>query len=458
MIKLNVLAFAIIIVACQSNGKETPAFILDNNHKTSDNQIHLLYKDFKVGDWAFSYFDSYDQQNKITCPPNKSVNIEWAEDNVFALQTIPFQGYYPVSAGDTIVITRAAGIEHPAIEILNSKFSFFEINFPGFLSNRNCSILEYSFRKMMPDKRIPVIGTAKDNYEKSIFILDSCKRIGLVNEAYHKWLMPVLKFSYYRNAMKENEFIPNFTRDQAFDTTSIENFYYRSFLQNYFIKNELKTTWGSIDFRKAYNFASQQYSGVIKDYLTFFCLINILEIYPQQRKEFIKKFEADCATKKYENYILKNYPLANIDGANGKDQIMRQNLQAILLDNLIKQNKGNLMYIDFWASWCIPCRIEMPASIKLKAKYRNQSIRFIYLSIDSQVEPWQKASKDDSLSNYDNNFLLLNPQSSLLVKQLKISAIPRYIIIGKNGKVIHADAPRPGDYNLEVLLDKLLSQ
>ncbi len=54
MINLYILSFAVIVAACQSDGKETQGLIIDTKTINADSQIHLFYKDFKAGDWAFS--------------------------------------------------------------------------------------------------------------------------------------------------------------------------------------------------------------------------------------------------------------------------------------------------------------------------------------------------------------------------------------------------------------------
>jgi hypothetical protein len=57
-----------------------------------------------------------------------------------------------------------------------------------------------------------------------------------------------------------------------------------------------------------------------------------------------------------------------------------------------------------------------------------------------------------------DSYLIANPEKSELIRQFKINAIPRYMIIGKDGKVINADAPRPSDPKLRVLFDELLKK
>ena len=129
--------------------------------------------------------------------------------------------------------------------------------------------------------------------------------------------------------------------------------------------------------------------------------------------------------------------------------------QALDFDKLIKQNK--LTYIDFWASWCMPCRAEMPASLLLKEEYAKKGINFIYISADDDAGAWLKAMKQIGLSDADN-YLLPKGKKSELAKQLNVRTLPHYILTDKNGKIINADAPRPTDAAIRKQFDILLAK
>lgn len=109
-------------------------------------------------------------------------------------------------------------------------------------------------------------------------------------------------------------------------------------------------------------------------------------------------------------------------------------------------------YIDFWASWCRPCRKAMPFSEEKRAILKDKGVRFIYLSMDRDKEKWRAASLSHHLETYENSYLLINPEEQQFIKDLKIDFIPRYIILNSEGKVIEPNAPGPeGD-----LFDKMI--
>lgn len=62
------------------------------------------------------------------------------------------------------------------------------------------------------------------------------------------------------------------------------------------------------------------------------------------------------------------------------------------------------------------------------------------------------------MMKFCNGYLPPNPKKSAIAKQFNISSIPRYVVIGKNGKVINANAPRPSDPKIRELFDELLKK
>jgi thiol-disulfide isomerase/thioredoxin len=118
--------------------------------------------------------------------------------------------------------------------------------------------------------------------------------------------------------------------------------------------------------------------------------------------------------------------------------------------------KGKYVYIDVWATWCGPCRGEIPFLQKTEKQYEGKNIAFVSISVDVQkdLEKWKTMIKDKELGG--EQLIADNDFNSDFVKKFAINSIPRFILIDPAGKVVHADASRPSDPELQKELDSLL--
>ena len=98
--------------------------------------------------------------------------------------------------------------------------------------------------------------------------------------------------------------------------------------------------------------------------------------------------------------------------------------------------KGKVTIVDFWASWCKPCRTENPNLVKLYNKYHPKGLEIISVSLDreSQKDFWIKAIEKDQLSWY--NISNLKFWQEPIAKLYGVNSIPATFIIDKNGILI----------------------
>ncbi|MFM8851442.1 MAG: TlpA family protein disulfide reductase [Cytophagales bacterium] len=94
--------------------------------------------------------------------------------------------------------------------------------------------------------------------------------------------------------------------------------------------------------------------------------------------------------------------------------------------------KGKVIFLNLWATWCGPCKVEMPAIQKLYESVGSDSIVFVMLSIDRERDQY-KVLKYIQEKAYTFPVFL---KSGDLTDQLNVPAIPTTFIIGKNGKIV----------------------
>lgn len=103
-------------------------------------------------------------------------------------------------------------------------------------------------------------------------------------------------------------------------------------------------------------------------------------------------------------------------------------------DVSLYQNLGKVTIIDFWASWCGPCRIENPNVVKLYNQYRDKGLQIIGVSLDKDADKWKKAIADDQLSWIHLSHLKM--WDDPIAKQYNIRAIPATLILDQNGVIV----------------------
>ncbi|CAM3576012.1 TlpA family protein disulfide reductase [Flavobacterium chungbukense] len=119
--------------------------------------------------------------------------------------------------------------------------------------------------------------------------------------------------------------------------------------------------------------------------------------------------------------------------------------------------KGKYVYIDLWATWCAPCRAEIPYLQKIEEKYHGKNIEFVSISIDKlkDNEKWKKFVTDKHLGGIQ--LFADKDWESEFVMNYGVTGIPRFILIDPQGNIVKSDAPRPSDAELDKQLSALLN-
>lgn len=125
------------------------------------------------------------------------------------------------------------------------------------------------------------------------------------------------------------------------------------------------------------------------------------------------------------------YNKVGIVGSNALDlSLPDTNGQTVSLSSF----RGKYVLLDFWASWCRPCRMENPNVVKAYNKFNNKNFTIVGVSLDKEKAPWLDAIKKDGLTwTHISDLQFWN---SVAAQTYHVSSIPQNFLIDPNGKII----------------------
>jgi thiol-disulfide isomerase/thioredoxin len=115
----------------------------------------------------------------------------------------------------------------------------------------------------------------------------------------------------------------------------------------------------------------------------------------------------------------------------------------------LSQFKGKYVFIDFWATWCGPCKQEIPFLKKMYEDYQKKNIVIMSISIDQDKKEWEKMVTEEGFA-----WLQLHDGNKENDKYV-VRYIPSFILIDMDGKIIDPRAPNPSDPKLREMIDAL---
>lgn len=113
---------------------------------------------------------------------------------------------------------------------------------------------------------------------------------------------------------------------------------------------------------------------------------------------------------------------------------------------------GKWVYIDIWATWCGPCRREIPHLRKLEEKYKDSPIEFVSISTDNDRDAWTATVKNQNMQGEQLRF----DGNDTFMDSYKVTGIPRFILLDPEGRIVNSDMTRPSDPATVRILDNLL--
>ena len=100
--------------------------------------------------------------------------------------------------------------------------------------------------------------------------------------------------------------------------------------------------------------------------------------------------------------------------------------------------KSKVILLDFWASWCAPCRVENPSLVNLKSKYSDKEFQIVGVSLDRDMESWVNAIENDNIKDWVH-ISNLKFWGEPIAKQYKVTQMPTTFVLDESKNIIGID-------------------
>ena len=107
---------------------------------------------------------------------------------------------------------------------------------------------------------------------------------------------------------------------------------------------------------------------------------------------------------------------------------------------ICRQKWKQYVFIDIWATHCLPCKEEIPYLEEIQEKLKKKNIAFIGIATDLDKDEWIKFIEEKALKGTQ---LIMDRKWISFMHSYDVATIPRYILLDKEGKIINLNMPRP---------------
>jgi len=160
-----------------------------------------------------------------------------------------------------------------------------------------------------------------------------------------------------------------------------------------------------------------------------------------------KKKQAEAGAKRQKSNVVAKLKFNAL-----KEELVGKGLLDIVGVNMdgkelaLSSFKGKTTVVDFWATWCGPCKAEMPHLKTLEDKY-GEEVNFVSVGAFCKEDEWKQMATE---FGFEHN-MFVSKENEKYTEQYMVNAIPRYMVIDKDLNIISIDAPRPSSGELEKL-------
>jgi thiol-disulfide isomerase/thioredoxin len=174
-----------------------------------------------------------------------------------------------------------------------------------------------------------------------------------------------------------------------------------------------------------------------------------LDLFRKVDSALVKKYPSSVYVKKFHDHVVRISSILPVGTLAPELTGQTPDGKSLSLSSL----RNKIVLLDFWASWCKPCRAEAPRLVEIYSRYRNKDFEILGFSLDNDKSSWVKAIKDDKLTW--SHLSDLKEWKSPVVKLYSIESIPFTCLIDKEGRIL---AKGLTSHDLESKLDQLLGE
>lgn len=278
-------------------------------------------------------------------------------------------------------------------------------------------------------------------------VLDKYKLTHNMSGAYYKWIQ-----SRYRYEPYERTYVENIDKGDTISNTMLLHLLELGINDDYAALNTIEYN-DLVELYMREKARSVKIEPTLQAYFNFskgnYLQGNTKEVHQTRVITWFMRADDSIYNSVYKTYdeivkdtIIKSYVI--------KERKEYQKLQEsgaehiskyTTLNEIFSRYRGKVVYIDFWASWCAPCRSEMPDAAALKQQLKNKDVVFIYMGYRDKEKAWLKAREDLAIEG--EHYLLSDKLMKEANEAFDISGIPHYVIIDRDGNVVNKHAGRP---------------